>query len=586
MTVLSVEDLRISYRSRGEWREVVHNISFSIQRGEMLAFVGESGSGKTTTAQAIIGLLADNARRDAGRIVLNGEVISDWSDKRLNRLRGVSISLVPQDPGNSLNPVKTIGQQVEEILRLHQSLSAAERRQQVLNLLAKVGLSHPEQRFDQYPHQLSGGMKQRVLIAIAIALQPDLIIADEPTSALDVTVQKRILDLLDILRRESGTAVLFVTHDLALAAERADRIMVFRQGEIQEQGATETIVQRPQHPYTRQLLHDLQDAPLRLTAARHRPLATSAIRVEGISKRFSLGKQALQALDSVSFEVRRGSTHALVGESGSGKTTLARILLGFERADAGQVTIDGIDAGHLSREAQRQLRRKIQFVYQNPFASLDPRQTLFALIEEPLKNFERLSASARRLRVETVAARVALAPELLSRTPRELSGGQRQRVAIARALILNPDFIVADEPISALDVSIQAQIINLFSDLRDNRGVTFLFISHDLGVVEHLCDDVAVMYLGQLVESASRDALFNRPLHPYTRALLAAVPTLDPHSEPQALVQGEIPDPANPPAGCRFSSRCSLASERCRREPPALREVAPGHRVACHWVAS
>ncbi|HED9536908.1 TPA: ABC transporter ATP-binding protein, partial [Klebsiella pneumoniae] len=387
MTVLSVEDLRISYRSRGEWREVVHNISFSIQRGEMLAFVGESGSGKTTTAQAIIGLLADNARRDAGRIVLNGEVISDWSAKRLNRLRGVSISLVPQDPGNSLNPVKTIGQQVEEILRLHQSLSAAERRQQALNLLAKVGLSHPEQRFDQYPHQLSGGMKQRVLIAIAIALQPDLIIADEPTSALDVTVQKRILDLLDILRRESGTAVLFVTHDLALAAERADRIMVFRQGEIQEQGATEAIVQRPQHPYTRQLLHDLQDAPLGLTAACHRPLATPAIRVEGISKRFSLGKQALQALDSVSFEVRRGSTHALVGESGSGKTTLARILLGFERADAGQVTIDGIDAGHLSREAQRQLRRKIQFVYQNPFASLDPRQTLFAIIEEPLKNF-------------------------------------------------------------------------------------------------------------------------------------------------------------------------------------------------------
>ncbi|MFH7167720.1 ATP-binding cassette domain-containing protein, partial [Klebsiella pneumoniae] len=427
MTVLSVEDLRISYRSRGEWREVVHNISFSIQRGEMLAFVGESGSGKTTTAQAIIGLLADNARRDAGRIVLNGEVISDWSAKRLNRLRGVSISLVPQDPGNSLNPVKTIGQQVEEILRLHQSLSAAERRQQALNLLAKVGLSHPEQRFDQYPHQLSGGMKQRVLIAIAIALQPDLIIADEPTSALDVTVQKRILDLLDILRRESGTAVLFVTHDLALAAERADRIMVFRQGEIQEQGATETIVQRPQHPYTRQLLHDLLDAPLGLAAARHRPLATPAIRVEGISKRFSLGKQALQALDSVSFEVRRGSTHALVGESGSGKTTLARILLGFERADAGQVIIDGIDAGHLSREAQRQLRRKIQFVYQNPFASLDPRQTLFAIIEEPLKNFERLSAATRRQRVESVAARVALAPELLSRTPRELSGGQRQR---------------------------------------------------------------------------------------------------------------------------------------------------------------
>ncbi|VFS43422.1 Glutathione import ATP-binding protein GsiA [Serratia liquefaciens] len=519
MTVLSVEDLRISYRSRGEWREVVHNISFSIQRGEMLAFVGESGSGKTTTAQAIIGLLADNARRDAGRIVLNGEVISDWSDKRLNRLRGVSISLVPQDPGNSLNPVKTIGQQVEEILRLHQSLSAAERRQQVLNLLAKVGLSHPEQRFDQYPHQLSGGMKQRVLIAIAIALQPDLIIADEPTSALDVTVQKRILDLLDILRRESGTAVLFVTHDLALAAERADRIMVFRQGEIQEQGATETIVQRPQHPYTRQLLHDLQDAPLRLTAARHRPLATPAIRVEGISKRFSLGKQALQALDSVSFEVRRGSTHALVGESGSGKTTLARILLGFERADAGQVIIDGIDAGHLSREAQRQLRRKIQFVYQNPFASLDPRQTLFAIIEEPLKNFERLSAATRRQRVESVAARVALAPELLSRTPRELSGGQRQRVAIARALILEPAILVLDEATSALDVTVQAQILALLQQLQQQLGLSYLFITHDLATVRRIADSVTVLCAGQVVEHGDRKPPVRRPaagLHPRT----------------------------------------------------------------------
>ena len=524
MTVLSVEDLRISYRSRGEWREVVHNISFSIQRGEMLAFVGESGSGKTTTAQAIIGLLADNARRDAGRIVLNGEVISDWSAKRLNRLRGVSISLVPQDPGNSLNPVKTIGQQVEEILRLHQSLSAAERRQQALNLLAKVGLSHPEQRFDQYPHQLSGGMKQRVLIAIAIALQPDLIIADEPTSALDVTVQKRILDLLDILRRESGTAVLFVTHDLALAAERADRIMVFRQGEIQEQGATETIVQRPQHPYTRQLLHDLQDAPLGLTAARHRPLATPAIRVEGISKRFSLGKQALQALDSVSFEVRRGSTHALVGESGSGKTTLARILLGFERADAGQVTIDGIDAGHLSREAQRQLRRKIQFVYQNPFASLDPRQTLFAIIEEPLKNFERLSAATRRQRVESVAARVALAPELLSRTPRELSGGQRQRVAIARALILEPAILVLDEATSALDVTVQAQILALLQQLQQQLGLSYLFITHDLATVRRIADSVTVLRAGQVVEHGDVNRLFAAPQQAYTRELIAAIP--------------------------------------------------------------
>ncbi len=371
-------------------------------------------------------------------------------------------------------------------------------------------------------------MKQRVLIAIAIALQPDLIIADEPTSALDVTVQKRILDLLDILRRESGTAVLFVTHDLALAAERADRIMVFRQGEIQEQGATETIVQRPQHPYTRQLLHDLLDAPLRLTAARHRPLATPAIRVEGISKRFSLGKQALQALDSVSFEVRRGSTHALVGESGSGKTTLARILLGFERADAGQVIIDGIDAGHLSREAQRQLRRKIQFVYQNPFASLDPRQTLFAIIEEPLKNFERLSAATRRQRVESVAARVALAPELLSRTPRELSGGQRQRVAIARALILEPAILVLDEATSALDVTVQAQILALLQQLQQQLGLSYLFITHDLATVRRIADSVTVLRAGQVVEHGDVNRLFAAPQQAYTRELIAAIPQVSP----------------------------------------------------------
>lgn len=316
MNVLRVENLRISYRSQHRWQEVVHNVSFSLQRGEMLAFVGESGSGKTTTAQAIIGLLANNARRDSGRVEINGEDISGWSGKRLDSLRGTRISLVPQDPGNSLNPVQTIGAQVGEILRLHQKEPAAVRKQQVLALLSKVGLSHPEQRFHQYPHQLSGGMKQRVLIAIAIALKPDLIIADEPTSALDVTVQKRILDLLDTLRRESGTAVLLVTHDLALAAQRADRLLVFRHGEIQEQGITADVIRAPQHAYTRQLLSDLQGIQPTIGAAQRRHPATAAIRVADISKRFSLGDAGLQALDAVSFEVKRGTTHALVGESG------------------------------------------------------------------------------------------------------------------------------------------------------------------------------------------------------------------------------------------------------------------------------
>ena len=524
MNVLRVENLRISYRSQHRWQEVVHNVSFSLQRGEMLAFVGESGSGKTTTAQAIIGLLANNARRDSGRVEINGEDISDWSGKRLDSLRGARISLVPQDPGNSLNPVQTIGAQVGEILRLHQKEPAAVRKQQVLALLSKVGLSHPEQRFYQYPHQLSGGMKQRVLIAIAIALKPDLIIADEPTSALDVTVQKRILDLLDTLRRESGTAVLLVTHDLALAAQRADRLLVFRHGEVQEQGLTADIVRAPQHAYTRQLLSDLQGIqPTIGTAPRH-PVATPAIRVADISKRFSLGDAGLQALDAVSFEVKRGTTHALVGESGSGKTTLARILLGFEQADSGHIAIDGIDAGHLSREAQRQLRRKIQFVYQNPFASLDPRQTLFEIIEEPLKNFDPLSPTIRRARVEAVAARVALAPELLTRTARELSGGQRQRVAIARALVLEPTILVLDEATSALDVTVQAQILALLQQLQQQLGLTYLFITHDLATVRRIAQSVTVLRAGQVVEYGEVNRLFSQPLHPYTRELIAAIP--------------------------------------------------------------
>ncbi|MFZ3618974.1 dipeptide ABC transporter ATP-binding protein [Leclercia barmai] len=525
MTVLSVENLTISYRTGRQWREVVHNVSFTLGRGEMLAFVGESGSGKTTTAQAIIGLLADNARRDGGSIRLNGEDLSQWSAKRLNNLRGARISLVPQDPGNSLNPVKTIGAQVGEIIRLHQKISPAACDQQVLALLTKVGLSHPEQRMKQFPHQLSGGMKQRVLIAIAIALRPDVIIADEPTSALDVTVQKRILDLLDVLRRESGTAVLFVTHDLALAAQRADRLLVFRHGEVQEHGATADVVRAPQHAYTRQLLSDLQGQRLTIAPVAGRRLASPAIRAIDISKRFALGKgHQLQALDNVSFAVQRGSTHALVGESGSGKTTLARILLGFEQADRGQVIIDDIDATTLSQEARRQLRQKIQFVYQNPFASLDPRQTLFEIIEEPLKNFAPVDKAERAARVENVARRVALPPELLSRTARELSGGQRQRVAIARALILEPTILVLDEATSALDVTVQAQILALLQQLQQQLGLTYLFITHDLATVRRIAHSVTVLRSGQVVEQGAVDTLFAAPQDNYTRELIDAIP--------------------------------------------------------------
>jgi peptide/nickel transport system ATP-binding protein len=527
--LLAVDQLTLSYRSGNLWQPVVHNVSFEINPGEMVALVGESGSGKTTTAQAIIGLMADNARRDHGEIRLNGVDISQWSQKRYDSLRGARISLVPQDPGNSLNPVKTIGEQVAEILRLHLKIGAAQRQQRVIELLTRVGLSHPEQRVHQYPHHLSGGMKQRVLIAIALALQPELIIADEPTSALDVTVQKRILDLLDQLRRESGTAVLFVTHDLALAAQRADRIMVFRHGEIQESAPSARLIDAPAHPYTRQLLHDAAPQRRTRTPPQRSSFAAPAIQATAIAKSFALGKQQrLQALDQVSFQVARGTTHALVGESGSGKTTLARIVMGFETADSGTVSLDGRIVSGLRGEALRQLRRKIQFVYQNPFASLDPRQTLYEIIEEPLRNFERLSREVRRQRVEAVTTRVALPLAMLTRRPHQLSGGQRQRIALARALITEPDILVLDEATSALDVTVQAQILDLLQQLQAESGLTYLFITHDLATVRQIADSVTVLKAGEVAEQGDVVTIFSAPRHPYTRELIAAIPPLIP----------------------------------------------------------
>lgn len=525
--VLQVENLNIAYRSGQQRKRVVHNVSFQVNRGEVVALVGESGSGKTTTAQAIIGLLTQNGDRESGKIWLNGTEITHWSQKRLDTLRGAGISLIPQDPGSSLNPVKTIGDQVGEILLLHERLSRREREARVIALLARVGLSHPEQRTRQYPHQLSGGMKQRVLIAIAIALKPALIIADEPTSALDVTVQKRILDLIDELRRESGTAVLFVTHDLAVAAARADRILVFRQGEIQEQGSTDAIIHHPQHAYTRQLFADAPALSAALAAPPEADFSQPAIEISGLNKYFSLGKEeGFQALNNVSFSVARGTTHALVGESGSGKTTLARILLGFQQADSGRVVLDGINVSSLRGEALRQLRQKIQLVYQNPFASLDPSQTLFRVIEEPLLNFSPVSREERRQRVEEVASRVALPLALLDRKPHELSGGQRQRVAIARALVLRPQILVLDEATSALDVTIQAQILTLLQQLQQELGLTYLFISHDLATVRQLAHSVSVLRAGQQVDCGKTADIFSLPASDYTRELIAAIPAL------------------------------------------------------------
>jgi len=532
--VLELEDLCIAYQSDGRSQRVVHHVSFNIQPGEVVALVGESGSGKTTTAQAIIGLLAENGRREQGHIRLNGVDISHWSQRRLDGVRGSRISLIPQDPTSSLNPVKTIGSQVAEILAIHHSVPRRDRDALVVELLTRVGLSHPQQRVGQYPHELSGGMKQRVLIAIAIALRPSLIIADEPTSALDVTVQKHILDLIDGLRREFGTAVLLVTHDLAVAAERADRLLVFRHGRVQEQGVTAQVLSAPRHEYTRRLFNDapalgLARSPAPADLRRSPSPKPLAIVVEDVSHTFALGRgrsPGLTAVDRVSFSVEQGTTHSLVGESGSGKTTLARILLGFQRPAAGKVLIDGTDITRLAGESLRQLRRKIQLVYQNPFGSLDPSQRLFAIIEEPLLNFDPINRAERRRRVEEITERVALPLSLLGRTARELSGGQRQRVAIARALILQPKILVLDEATSALDVTVQAQILSLLQQLQEQLGLTYLFISHDLATVRRISHSVSVLLKGRQVDVGAVEQIFSRPGDAYTRELINAIPGL------------------------------------------------------------
>ncbi|CAN7308306.1 dipeptide ABC transporter ATP-binding protein [Caballeronia sp. LjRoot31] len=528
--VLALENLSIAYRDGHTKKRVVHDVSLTVNRGEVVALVGESGSGKTTTAQAIIGLLAENGERETGRIIINGVDITQWAHKRLDGLRGKHVSLIPQDPGSSLNPVQTIGTQVGEILQLHERLSRKERDARVLALLTRVGLNHPEQRARQYPHELSGGMKQRVLIAIAVALQPELIIADEPTSALDVTVQKRILDLVDELRVATGTAVLFVTHDLSVAAARSDRIVVLRQGEIVEQGDTKTIIRSPKHAYTRKLFEDSRTSFLPATPAisnRGAAASAPAIEITGLSKLFSIGGKGtapLRAVDQVSFSVPCGTTHALVGESGSGKTTLARMLMGFQKPDAGTILVEGMDVSALRGESLRLFRRKIQLVYQNPFTSLDPSQTVFQLIEEPLLNFDRPPKAERQRQVEAVTERVALPLSVLQRKPRALSGGQRQRVAIARALILNPAVLVLDEATSALDVTVQAQILSLLFQLQQKLGLTYLFITHDLDTVRKLAHTVSVLHAGQQVDFGATTEVFQHPGSDYTRELILAIP--------------------------------------------------------------
>ncbi len=546
--LLSVSDLAVQYRTRHGLVEAVRDVSLEVHAGQVTALVGESGSGKSTVAQSVIGLLPGNGRIAHGSIRFDerregATELVGLSERSWRRLRGRCIALVPQDPGNSLNPVRTIGWSVGEALRIHGWRGDARIRARVLELLDHVGIDDPATRARQYPHELSGGMRQRVLIAAAIALEPELIVADEPTSALDVTVQKTVLDLLDDLRAESGTGILFITHDLAVAADRSDRIVVMQGGQVQEAGPSAEVLAAPAAAYTRTLLADapslarVVDRPRREISSPADDATTgtpSLVEVSHLRQEFGRpGGASLVAVDDVSFSVPRGTTHALVGESGSGKTTTGRAIAGFGRPTGGSIRVGEVEVTAL--RSRREFHRTTQLVYQNPYASLDPRQSVGRILAEPVRNFGLASRAELRDRVLRHLDLVALAPEIAARHPHELSGGQRQRVAIARALIVDPELVVLDEAVSALDVTVQAQILRLLARLQDELGLTYVFISHDLAVVRQIADTVSVMRRGRQVEHGAVDDVFARPRHDYTRQLLAAIPGAD--------ARRTVPDP-------------------------------------------
>lgn len=531
--VLAVRDLTVGYRMGRRVELAVQGVSFEVPPGQVLALVGESGSGKTTTAHAVLGLLPENGAVTGGRITFRDQELTELSAKGWRDIRGRAVSLIPQDPGTSLDPVRRVGHQVEDVLLLHTDLDAQARRRRVYELFDLVGFTEVERRYRQYPHELSGGMRQRVLIAAAVAAEPELIIADEPTSALDATVQKQVLDLIDDLRRRSGTSVVLVTHDLGVAADRSDLIAVMRQGRLVEFGPTKELVAQPRHAYTRQLLDSV---PSRLPAVRARAVSSvrshavpaeppaTVIEVTDLRKHYG----AVAAVDGISFRVHRGETYSIVGESGSGKSTTARMLTGLTTPTAGEATLLGTDITRLGRRGFRPLRRDVQIVYQNPYSSFDPRFDVYDVVDEPLRSFQEPRRGLRRGRrnAERVVAALesaALPADFVNRHPRELSGGQRQRVAIARALILEPKVLVLDEPISALDVSVAAQILDLLRALQQERGLTYLFISHDLAVVRAISDRVAVMRQGRIVEQGTVEDIFTRPADDYTGRLLDAI---------------------------------------------------------------
>ncbi len=596
-SVLSVENLTTSFLIDGEWTPVVRDVSFSVAPGETVAIVGESGSGKSVTSLSVMRLLQQDMSRIEGRIMLSGRDLLSLPEDEMRKVRGNDVAMIFQEPMTSLNPLFTIGDQISEALLAHSQMSAADARAETIRLLEKVRIPSAASRFDEYPHRFSGGMRQRVMIAMALASKPRLLIADEPTTALDVTIQGQILDLIKTLQEEEGTSVLFITHDMGVVAEVADRTVVMYRGEQVETGPTADIFHRGKHPYTRALLSAVpvlgsmkdRDHPARFAIVDTdtgvtRPAAESVdtvsrespvLEVKNLTKRFDIhsglfGRLSgrVHAVENVSFDLHAGETLSLVGESGCGKSTTGRAIMRLIEPDGGSVIADGKDVLALDRKDMREMRKSVQMIFQDPFASLNPRMTVGKAIAEPYLEHGMGTRSQARDVVADMLQRVGLSPDMASRYPHEFSGGQRQRICIARALVLEPKVIVADESVSALDVSIKAQVINLMLDLQESLNLAFLFISHDMAVVERVSHRVAVMYLGEIVEIGPRTSVFSNPQHEYTRKLMAAVPVPDPNRRgtKHALAVEELKSPIRP-----IDYKIS---------PLEYREVSEGHLVA------
>lgn len=675
--LLEVDDLSISFPTRRGLLHAVDHVSFTLDRGRTLGVVGESGSGKTVLSRAVMSLLPSGSADRSGSVRFGGKDLTELGPSQLEHVWGPEIAMVMQDPMTSLNPVLRIGRQITESLHKHLGQSRREANATAMELLRSVGIPEPAKRMRDYPHQLSGGMRQRVTIAIALACNPALLLADEPTTALDVTVQAQILDLLGAAQRERDMAMILVTHDLGVVAGRTDDILVMYAGQVVEQAPTEVLFRDVQMPYTEALLNSIPHlasaAHTRLSAIPGRPpdlvhpprgcrfaarcsyaqdqcrevapplresepghlyrcwfpvgsagtagiptrdaapkravpaaLATAApsaessaaeplLQVKNLVVEFPAGRgKKVHAVSDISFELPRGETLGLVGESGCGKSTTGRAIMALPRPTSGEVSFEGTDLNTLSAEQLRAIRPRMQMIFQDPISSLNPRRTVGEIITEPLKIWGKAlglaDPQAQRAKLEEVMTAVGLDFEVhADRRPHEFSGGQCQRISIARALMLDPDLIICDEPVSALDVSVQAQILNLLEDMKDRYGLTLLFIAHDLAVVKNVSDRVAVMYLGKLCELASPDLLYASPAHPYTAALLASVPVPDPGhplDSHAGRITGDLPSPLDPPSGCRFRTRCSKAQDICAQIEPELRDHAPGQQVACHFPNS